>query len=90
LRRELVDFFLELDAFFLELDDFRELEDFRELADFFLREPVAFFFGTLPPDRRASLRPIAIACLRLVTFFPDDPERSVPCLRSCIAFFTFF
>ena len=41
--------------------------------------------GTLPPARRASLRPIAIACLRLVTLLPDRPERSVPRLRSCIA-----
>jgi hypothetical protein len=72
-----------------ELDDFLALDDFLELDDF-LRELDDFFFGTLPPARRASLRPIAIACLRLFTFRPDDPERSVPRLRSCIAFFTFF
>src|SRR6185436_5473909 len=41
--------------------------------------------GTLPPARRASERPIAIACLRLVTFLPERPLRSVPRLRSCIA-----
>jgi len=44
-----------------------------------------FFFGTLAPDLRASERPIAIACLRLVTFFPDRPLFNVPFLRSCIA-----
>ena len=32
---------------------------------------------------------MAIACLRLVTFFPDRPLFSFPLLRSCIAFFTF-
>src|SRR3954470_21823652 len=50
--------------------------------------PPARLRGTLPPARRASLSPMAIACLRLVTFFPDRPERSVPCLRSCMARFT--
>src|SRR5215831_7548139 len=48
------------------------------------------FFGTFLPARRASDRPIAIACLRLFTFFPLRPLRSVPRLRSCIARFTFF
>jgi hypothetical protein len=48
------------------------------------------FFGTLLPARRASERPIAIACPRLLTFLPLRPERSVPDLRSFIAFFTFF
>ena len=45
------------------------------------------FFGTLPPARRASASPIAMACLRLDTFFPEL-ERSVPRFRSCMAFFT--
>ena len=45
--------------------------------------------GTLPPARRACARPIAIACSRLSTFFPERPLRSVPRFRSCIAFFTF-
>jgi hypothetical protein len=44
--------------------------------------------GTFAPDLRASDKPIAIVCLRLVTRFPDRPLRSVPCLRSCIARFT--
>jgi len=46
--------------------------------------------GTLPPARRASDKPIAIACLRFVTFFPDRPLRSVPRFRSCIARLTLF
>jgi low affinity Fe/Cu permease len=46
--------------------------------------------GTLPPSRRASESPIAIACLRLFTFLPDPPERSVPRFRSCMAFSTFW
>src|SRR6185369_3897747 len=45
--------------------------------------------GTLPPARRASDRPIAMACLREVTFFPERPLRSVPSLRSFITFSTF-
>ena len=45
------------------------------------------FRGTLPPARRASESPIAMACLRLVTFFPEL-ERSVPRFFSCMAFFT--
>src|SRR3954470_6952382 len=43
-----------------------------------------FFGGTLAPSRRASDKPIAIACLRLLTFLPVLPLRSVPALRSCI------
>ena len=31
---------------------------------------------------------MAIACLRLVTFLPDRPLRSVPAFRSCMAFST--
>jgi hypothetical protein len=58
---------------------------------------VAYFFflvfdarlrGTLAPERRACDSPIAIACLRLLTFLPDRPLLSVPRLRSCIARFT--
>jgi hypothetical protein len=47
-------------------------------------------FGTFAPACRASDKPIAMACLRLVTFLPERPLRSVPRLRSCIAFSTFF
>jgi hypothetical protein len=56
--------------------------------DFFFRLP-AFFFGTFAPERRASDSPMAIACLRLVTFFPDRPLLSLPRFRSCIALSTF-
>jgi hypothetical protein len=51
----------------------------------------AFFFrpvflrGTFAPARRASDRPMATACLRLVTFFFERPLRNVPVFRSCIA-----
>ena len=48
------------------------------------------FFGTFFPDRRASDRPIAIACFLLLTFLPLRPLRNVPFLRLCIARFTFF
>src|SRR3954447_1857065 len=64
-------------------DDFFELDFFA--LDFFEDD---FFAGTLPPSRRASDNPIAIACLRLFTFLPEPPLFSVPCLRSCIAFST--
>jgi hypothetical protein len=56
------------------------------LADFFLAD---FFAGTFPPSRRASDKPIAIACLRLFTVLPERPLFNVPRLRSCIALFTF-
>jgi hypothetical protein len=45
----------------------------------------AAFFGTFAPADRASERPIAIACLRLLTFLPDRPLFSVPVLRFFIA-----
>jgi hypothetical protein len=48
-----------------------------------------FFFGTLAPLLRASDRPIAIACLRLVTFLPERPLFSVPALRFFMARLTF-
>jgi hypothetical protein len=44
--------------------------------------------GTLAPLRRASDRPIAMACFRLVTFLPERPERSVPRFLSLIARWT--
>src|ERR1700761_1044481 len=48
-----------------------------------LRE--ADFRGTFAPARRASERPMAMACLGLVTFLPDRPLRSVPCFISSMA-----
>lgn len=41
--------------------------------------------GTLSPSRRASERPMAIACFGLVTFFPLRPLRSLPSFISCIS-----
>src|SRR3954464_14930274 len=69
-----------------------EVSKKRGISRYFLRDP-AFCLrapplrlrGTLPPAFRASLRPIAMACFRLVTFLPDRPDFSVPRLRSCIA-----
>jgi hypothetical protein len=54
---------------------------------FFLREDF-LRRGTFAPARRASESPIAIACLRLVTFLPERPLRSVPRLRSRMTFLT--
>jgi hypothetical protein len=55
---------------------------------YFFRPPR--FRGTFAPALRASDRPIAIACLRLVTRFPDRPLRRVPRFRSRMTFSTFF
>ena len=44
-----------------------------------------FFAGTLAPLLRASDNPIATACFRLVTFFPELPLLRVPAFRSCMA-----
>jgi hypothetical protein len=88
------DFDLRLDErFFVDLrvEDFR-LEDFRpvdDLRDFFEDFFEDFFLGALAPERRASDSPIAMACLRLFTFFPERPLFSLPRFISCIAFFTF-
>ena len=56
------------------------------LADAFFAD---FLAGTLSPSRRASESAIAMACLRLFTFLPEPPLRSLPALRSCITFLTF-
>jgi hypothetical protein len=66
-----------------------ELQALLALLRVRLRLRAVFFLGTFPPARRASLRPMAIACLRLVTFFPERPDLSVPRFRSCIARSTF-
>lgn len=44
--------------------------------------------GTFAPSSLASDRPIAIACLGLVTFFPLLPLFNSPCFISCIALST--
>lgn len=41
--------------------------------------------GTFAPSRRASERPIAMACLGLVTFLPLRPDFSLPCFISFIS-----
>jgi hypothetical protein len=64
----------------------REVLFFLGAADlFFAGRPVlrddffaVFLAGTFAPFLRASDNPIAIACLRLVTFFPDLPDVSDP------------
>jgi hypothetical protein len=48
-----------------------------------------FLRGTLAPERRAWDNPMAIACFRLFTFFPERPLFRVPFFRSRIAFATF-
>jgi hypothetical protein len=48
-----------------------------------------FFAGTLAPRSLASDKPIAIACLRDVTFFPLRPLFSLPSFISCMVSFTF-
>jgi hypothetical protein len=45
--------------------------------------------GTFAPSRRAWDKPMATACLRLVTFLPERPERSFPRFISCMFFSTF-
>ena len=50
----------------------------------------AFFLGTLAPFRRASDKPIAIACLRLLTRLPLLPLVNVPFFRLCIVRLTDF
>ena len=47
-----------------------------------------FFFGIFAPDFRASLRAIATACFRLLTFLPL-PDFSVPLLCSFMTLWIF-
>src|SRR5882757_3116556 len=56
---------------------------FRFFAVFFFAVLRFFeaFFGTFLPSALASESPIAIACLRLVTFFFERPLFKVPALR---------
>lgn len=57
------------------------LEDFLLELFFF----VLFFFGTFAPALRASDKPMAMACLRLVTFFLLRPLFSFPFFIACIS-----
>jgi len=52
--------------------------------------PPEDFRGTFAPFLRASDNPMAIACLRLVTFFPLRPDLSVPFFLRFIALSTRF
>jgi len=61
----------------------------RRLQKYFRYDFFFFLGGTFPPLRRASDRPIAIACLRLFTFLPERPDLSFPRFISCIARSTF-
>ena len=45
--------------------------------------------GTFAPSLRASDSPMAMACLRLVTFLPERPERSLPLFISSMLRCTF-
>jgi len=69
------------------LEVFRRLELFRALERLLELRLDAAFFGTLAPLLRASESPMAIACLRLLTFLPERPLLSLPRLYSCIALF---
>jgi hypothetical protein len=75
-------FFVDLRLVDLRVEDLRLGDDLRDFFE-------DFFFGAFAPERRASESPIAIACLRLFTFFPERPLLSLPRFISCIAFFTF-
>jgi hypothetical protein len=54
-------------------------------ADFLVARFFEVFVGTFIPAALASERPMAIACLRLLTFRPERPLFKVPALRSFIA-----
>lgn len=58
-------------------------------AAFLCEDDELLFLGTFFPSRRASDSPIAIACLRLFTFFPLRPILRRPRLNSCISRSTF-
>lgn len=81
------------DAVFLD-GDFEAVRDDLPAALFlpgealFLDAPL-FLDGTFAPSFLASERPIAIACLREVTFLPLLPLFKVPRFFSCIALSTF-
>ena len=73
--------------------DLLELRDFDDPLRLVLRWErdllLLDFFGTLAPSRRASDKPMAIACFGLVTFLPLRPIRSLPFFISCISSWTF-
>lgn len=68
-----------VDVFFVDVFFAEVLPD-----DFFAAVEPLGGGGALSPSRRASERPIAMACFGLVTFLPV-PVLSLPCLNSCIS-----
>src|SRR5207237_1888297 len=70
-------------------DDRYVLNRVKDRADAHTRHDFFLLRGTFAPALRACDRPIAIACLRLLTFLPERPLLSVPRLRSFIAILTF-
>jgi hypothetical protein len=85
-------FVVAFDDFDDDFDDFDDdlVDDFEE-ADFFDDADLVLDFGaggTFPPARRASDKPMAMACLRLVTFFPE-PDFNVPRFSLCSSVSTF-
>lgn len=64
----------------------------RPASPFFLFYLLDFLRGTFAPFLRASDKPIAIACLRLLTVppFPARPDFRVPCFLRRIALRTLF
>jgi hypothetical protein len=66
---------------------FRLVVFFRPRGEADFRLPLGDSRGTRAPFSRASLSPMAIACLRLVTLAPEL-ERSVPRLRRRMALST--
>ncbi len=82
------------EAFFVEVLFFGAVFFGADLleGDFFLAGDFlpAACAGTLAPSLRASERPMATACLGLVTFFPLLPDFSLPSFISCMERATFF
>jgi len=80
-------------AFLVGPDDDFLLAVFLLLVRFFVADFLVallfFLSGTFLPSSLASESPIAIACLGLVTFFPERPLFSFPSFISCITFPTF-
>jgi hypothetical protein len=89
-RRRTPGYFFRLEESDPELRDLPELFDLLELFDFpeLLERLELALWGTFAPFLRASERPIAIACFRLVTFFPLLPLLRVPFLRLRMALST--
>lgn len=88
---EMPELFFRPGLFFVELRELLLRCDLEVLLLFFERLPLLrdedLRAGTFAPSFRASESPIAMACLRLFTFFPL-PLRSLPCFIACISSWT--